>query len=74
MPENGHNCNECGSASITHAADPQVFEERLGVYKASKDELLGFYEHLGLLVDVNLSKGFEDYDKVRQKVQYRMKH
>lgn len=51
MPLDGH-CNECGSSHITHDADPSSFESKLESYKRTKDEILGFYDHLGLLVDV----------------------
>lgn len=73
MPEDGH-CNECGSSHISHDADPSAFEAKLEAYKKSKEEILGFYDHLGLLVDVQLNKGFEDYELVRQKMKHGMKH
>ena len=73
MPKDGH-CHDCGSADIGEGGDPISFEKELEMYKASKDELLSFYDHYGLLVDFELKKGYEDYDKLKKKIQYAAKH
>ena len=43
-------------------------------YKIQKEELLAFYNHLGLLVDFELKSGYEDYPKLRDQIQFNMKH
>ena len=43
-------------------------------YKFQKEELLAFYSHLGLLVDFELKSGYEDYPKLRDQIQFNMKH
>ena len=73
MPEEG-NCNECGSTDIVHDADPASFESRLESYKQTKDQILGFYDHLGLLVDFQLNRGLDDYENLRQRMKHAMKH
>jgi len=49
-PKDGH-CHDCGSTNIVEAGDPIKFEKDLEEYKKNKEELLGFYDHYGLLVD-----------------------
>ena len=72
-PEDGF-CHDCGSIHIKPATDPELFEKHLVAYHERKDELLEFYHHLGLLVDVDLRKGgLDDYDSVKQKLQYNIK-
>ena len=73
MPEDGH-CFDCGSRNIKRAGDVDDFESLLSNYRANKDELLGFYDHLGLLVDFDLKKGYDDYGKLRDKIQFNIKH
>ena len=72
-PEDGH-CFDCGSTEISAAGNPATFEQTLKEYKAQKDDLLGFYDHLGLLVDFEVKRGYEDYDKLRDKIQFNCKH
>jgi len=67
-------CVDCGSTDIKASGDPRNFEESLEQYKGSKEDLLGFYDHLGLLVDFELNQGFEDYDRLKKKIQYTIKH
>ena len=64
-PKDGH-CVDCGSSNIVNGSDPISFERELEDYKRNRDELLGFYDHYGLLVDFELKKGFEDYDKLKR--------
>lgn len=73
MPEDGH-CFDCGSRNIKRAGDVDVFEQLLSNYRDSKEDLLGFYDHLGLLVDFDLKKGYEDYNNLRDKIQFNIKH
>nr|ABU80568.1 adenylate kinase [Sterkiella histriomuscorum] len=73
IPEDG-NCHDCGSSNISEGSDPISFERELNSYKSNKDELLGFYDHYGLLVDYELKKGFQDFDKLKKKIQYGIKH
>ena len=73
LPEDGH-CYDCGSRNITRAGDASKFPEVLQAYKTQKDELLGFYDHLGLLVDFDMKRGYEDYDKLRDQIQFNIKH
>jgi hypothetical protein len=72
-PKDGH-CVDCGSSNITNGSDPISFERDLEAYKKSKDSLLSFYDHYGILVDFELKKGFEDYDTLKRKIQMNIKH
>lgn len=72
-PEDGF-CNDCGSIHIKPATDPETFEDNLQSYTDRKDKLLEFYNHIGLLVDVELRMGgLEDYDTMKRKLQYNIK-
>ena len=64
MPIDSH-CFDCGSTQIVREGNPADFEKVLSSYKEKKDELLGFYDHLGLLVDFEIKKGYEDYGELR---------
>ena len=44
IPDDGQ-CHDCGSSNIQEGSDPLRFESELEVYKATKDELLSFYDH-----------------------------
>lgn len=68
-PEDGH-CYDSGSTNIVESGDPIKFEQDLEEYKQAKDELLGFYDHYGLLVDFEPKKGYGDYHKLKKKIQY----
>ena len=72
-PDDGF-CSDCGSIHIKPATDPDTFEKNFQTYLDKKDELLEFYNYLGLLVDIDLQKGgLQDYEKVKQKVQFNIK-
>jgi adenylate kinase family enzyme len=72
-PDDGF-CNDCGSIHIKPATDPELFENNLQQYNDKKDEILEFYNHLGLLVDIDVRKGgLEDYERVKQKLQFGIK-
>ena len=81
-PQDGF-CNDCGSVHIKPTTDIEKFKNNLCLYlmnynlqdyKDKKDNILEFYNHLGLLVDVDLKKGgLEDYEKVKQKLQFGIK-
>ena len=72
-PEDGF-CHDCGSIHIKPDTDPEAFEYSLAKYNKKKDQLLDFYNYLGLLVDVDLRKGgIDDYERVKQKLQYNIK-
>ena len=73
MPEDGH-CFDCGSRNIVRAGDVDDFEQKLVNYRTSKDEILGFYDHLGLLVDFDLKHGYDDYSRLREQIQFNCKH
>ena len=73
MPDDG-NCFSCGSHQIISATDPEKFETDLNAYNQIKGELLGFYDHHGLLADIDLKKGgLDDYENVRRQIQYQIK-
>jgi adenylate kinase family enzyme len=44
IPHDG-TCVDCGSKSIHECSDPISFEQALLNYKATKEDLLGFYDH-----------------------------
>jgi hypothetical protein len=50
-PKDG-NCVDCGSKHIGDGSDPAAFEIELQRYKASKEELLSFYDHFVSLITV----------------------
>lgn len=72
-PTDGH-CFDCGSRDIQRVENTQNFEQILQDYKKQKDDLLGFYDHLGLLVDFELKTGYSDYSKLRDQIQFNIKH
>ena len=72
-PEDGH-CFDCGSRDISYAGNPTEFPEALKQYKTQRDNLLGFYDHLGLLVDFELKHGYEDYERLKDQIQFNIKH
>ena len=74
IPDLDGRCVDCGSSNIVSSSDPIAFERELEAYKASKEELLGFYSHFGTLVDFELKKGYEDYDNLKRKIQMNIKH
>lgn len=73
MPEDGH-CYDCGSRNIQRGGDVDEFEQQLAPYRSTKDELLAFYDHLGLLIDFDMKEGYADYGKIRDKIQFGSKH
>jgi hypothetical protein len=73
MPEN-NTCDDCGSSSFSVGSEPATFEQNLEIYKAQKQELLAFYNHFGILVDFELRKGYNDYEKLKRSIQYNLKH
>ena len=73
MPTDGH-CYDCGSRDLARSGNASQFEGELQTYKQQKEELLGFYDHLGLLVDFELKTGYEDYAKLRDQIQFNIKH
>lgn len=73
-PHTNGTCHDCGSSHFQNASDPVKFEKALEDYKSTKDELLSFYDHHGLLVDFELKKGFEDFEKLKKRIQTNIKH
>lgn len=73
MPKDGH-CVDCGSSNIHNGSDPISFEGELEEYKRNREELLGFYDHYGLLVDFELKRGYDDFEKLKKKIQMNIKH
>lgn len=71
--EDGH-CFDCGSTDITRSGNAAEFEKKLQTYRLQKEELLGFYDHLGLLVDFELKNGYEDYQDLKDQIQFNIKH
>lgn len=74
MPGKDGRCVDCGSTNIVNGSNPIAFEKDLEAYKASRDELLSFYDHFGLLVDFELKKGYDDYENLKRQVQINIKH
>ena len=73
IPEDGH-CFDCGSTNLAPGSDPMRFERELEIYSSKKEGLLSFYNELGLLVDFEPRRGYEDYEKMKRQIQYNMKH
>ena len=73
QPEDGH-CFDCGSRDIVRSGNASEFEQQLEEYRKQKDEVLGFYDHLGLLVDFEVKQGYEDYQQLKDQIQFNIKH
>ena len=73
VPKDGV-CGDCGSSNLNDGSDPIQFEKELEAYKANKEELLSFYDHYGLLVDYEIKRGFDDFERLKKKIQYTTKH
>lgn len=73
MPSDG-TCDDCGSQQFESGSDPVAFEQQLTVYQKQRDELLDFYNHYGLLVDFEVRRGFDDFEKLKRSVQFNIKH
>ena len=67
IPEDGH-CFSCGSTNLAPGSDPMRFERELEIYSSKKETLLAFYNELGLLVDFEPRRGYEDYDKLKRQI------
>lgn len=73
MPEDGH-CDDCGSTNISKIQSSDDFMRQLEDYLEKKDEILGFYEAIGVLIDFEPRKGWDSYDALKQTVQHNIKH
>lgn len=73
MPEDGH-CYDCGSSNIIRTGDAKALEQTLVDYNSKKEEVLPFYNHHGLLVDFEVRAGYEDYSRLRDQIQFNIKH
>ena len=73
IPDDGY-CFSCGSTNLAPGSDPMRFERELEVYSTKKDQLLAFYNEFGLLVDFEPRRGYEDYDKLKRQIQFKIKH
>lgn len=73
MPHDGH-CDECANTEFKDGSDPVEFEKDLESYQQTKDELLSFYNNNGLLIDFEVRKGYDSYDKLKRTLQYNIKH
>ena len=69
-------CDDCGSTHIAAdtEANAQLHAAQLATYNLVKEPLLQFYNRYGLLVDFELKNGYDDYSKLRQQIQYTIKH
>ena len=72
-PDDGH-CFDCGSRDLRKGGNAPNFEAVLQEYKNQKEEFLGFYDHLGILVDFEIKSGFNDYARLRDQIQFNIKH
>ena len=73
MPDDGH-CDDCGSCNIVKSGDLENFEKELQAYHIKKEQLCGFYNQIGNLVDFELRNGYESYDALKMEVQHNIKH
>ncbi len=73
FPENGF-CVDCGSTNIKHISNEAGFEETFKQYEEKCREILPFYQELGLLTNFEVRNGLRDYEVLRQRVQYNIKH
>jgi len=73
FPENGF-CDDCGSQNINFIGNENNFEEQYRQYEEKSREILPFYQELGLLTNFEVKNGLRDYEVLRQRVQYNIKH
>ena len=73
VPKDGH-CFDCGSRDIVRSGNAADFEQKMSAYKQSKDDILGFYSEIGLLLDFELKSGYEDYADLKEQMQFNIKH
>ena len=73
FPKNGL-CDDCGSHDIKFAGNEKEFEEQFKLYEEKSREILPFYQELGLLLNFEVRNGLRDYEVLRSKVQYNIKH
>jgi hypothetical protein len=50
------------------------FEDKWSNYEQQSQLILPFYQKLGLLLNFEVKNGLLDYEPLRQKVQYNIKH
>lgn len=70
MPKDGF-CDDCGNHEFEPVLDDLEDEDDLNVEeneieRTPKEEVLAFYNHLGLLVDFELKHGFESYENLKR--------
>ena len=68
------NIIQCESNEIVHVGNESAFEEKWVAYEAQAKLILPFYQKLGLLLNYEVKNGLLDYEHLRQKVQYNIKH
>lgn len=73
FPENGF-CDDCGSKNISFTGNESGFEDAFKQYEEKSREILPFYQELGLLTNFEVKNGLRDYEILRQRVQYNIKH
>ena len=73
IPEDGH-CFDCGSTNLAPGNNPDKFNTDMALYMERKEDLLAFYNDLGLLIDFEPRRGYEDYEKLKRRIQYTIKH
>ena len=73
VPEDGHDYDS-GSTNFEPGSDPAKFEKELEEYHSTKADMLAFYNEMGLLVDFEPRRGYEDFDKLKRQIQYNVKH
>ena len=73
LPGDGH-CFDCGSSDIKRVGNPIQLEATLKEYNEKKEKILPFYDHLGLLVDFDLKRGYDDFPNLKDQIQFNIKH
>ena len=74
FPKDGH-CFDCGSRDIQPVKGvSQDFNDKLLEEEGNLEEIMGFYDKLGLLIDFEVRRGYGDYERLRETVQCNIKH
>ena len=77
MPKDGV-CDDCGHQHFTEPRqtdeEAQLFQYQIEKYNQAQEELLAFYNTFGNLVNFEPRRGYQDYEKLKQQIQFNMKH
>jgi len=74
MPKDHVHCDCCGSDRLEEHQDFDRLSKDFEAYNNTKEDVLGFYDSVGLLLEFESTKGYEDYEDFRARTQINIKH